>query len=89
MLQSLAACSTKTMSASIKILKDNLKNHPEIGSKLSLLCKKVREEMDACVYTPEPGALMIFLKLLNEHKINYETVYEDLINITHPDSNGR
>jgi hypothetical protein len=76
------------MSASIKILKDNLRNHLELGSKLSLLCKKVREEIDCCIYTPAPGGLMAFLKLLNEHKISYETVYEDLINITHPNPNG-
>ena len=78
----------ETMSASIKILKENLKNHPELGSELSLLCKKVKEEIDACVYTPDPGVLMTFLKLLGEHKINYEMVYEYPINITHPNSNG-
>ena len=72
---------TKAMSASIKILKDNLKNHPVLGSQLSLLCKKVEEEIDACVYTPEPGVLMTFLKLLSEHKINYEMIYENQINI--------
>lgn len=87
-LQSLAACSTKTMSASIIILNNNLKNHSELASKLNLLCKKVREEIDACVYTPEPGVLMTFLNLLSEHKINYETVYNNQINITHPNSNG-
>jgi hypothetical protein len=69
------------MSASIKILKDNLSNHPDLGSKLSLLCKKIREEIDACVYTPDPGVLMTFLKLLREHKVNYETVYEDPMTI--------
>lgn len=76
------------MFTSIKILKDNLSSHPDLGSRLSLLCKKVREEIDACVYTPEPGALMTFLKLLSEHKVNYETVYEDPIKIAHPNSNG-
>jgi hypothetical protein len=77
------------MSASIKILKDNLSSHhPGLGLKLSSLCKKVREEIDACVYTPDPGVLMTFLKLLNEHKVNYETVYEDPIKIIHPSSNG-
>jgi len=74
------------MSTSIKILKNNLKNHPELGSQMSLLCKKIREEIDSCVYTPEPGVLMAFLKLLSEHKINYEMVYENQINISHPDS---
>ena len=76
------------MAASIKILKDNLKHHPELGSKLSLLCKTVREELDACVYTPEPGVWMTFLKLLSERNLNYEMVYEDHINITDPDSNA-
>ena len=79
----------KTMSASIKILKDNLQNHPELGSKLSLLCKKVKEENDACVYTPEAGVLMTFLKLLSDHKVNYEMVYENQVNVSPPDSNGK
>ena len=86
MLQPLAACSIKTMSASIKILKDNLKNHPELALKLNLVCKKVREEIDGCVYTPEPEVLMTFLDLLSEHKANYETVHEHQVNITHPNS---
>lgn len=30
--------------------------------------------MGACVYT-EPGVLMAFLRLLSEHKVNYEMVY--------------
>ena len=77
------------MSASIKILKDNLNNHPELGSKLSLLSTKVREENDACVYSPEPGVLMTFLKVLNEHKVNYEMVYENQVNVSPPDSNGK
>jgi hypothetical protein len=81
-------CTTTLMYASIKILKDNLSNHPELGSKLNLLCKRVREELDACVYTPDPGVLMTFLKLLNEHKVNYETVYEDPKKIIHPNSKG-
>jgi hypothetical protein len=76
--------STKIMYASIKILKDNLRNHPELGASMNLLCKKVREEPDACVFTPDPGALMTFLKLLSERKISYETVYLDSINIEHP-----
>jgi hypothetical protein len=79
---------TTLMYASIKILKDNLSNHPELGSKLSLLCKKVREEIDACVYTPDPGLLMTFLKLLKEHKVNYETVYEVPKKMTPPNSKG-
>ena len=74
----------KLMSVSIKIL--NLNNHPESASKLNLYCKKVGEE-SMLVYTPEPGVLMTFLNLLSEHKINYETVYDNQINITHPNSN--
>ena len=77
------------MFASIKIPKVDLGNHPELASKLTLLCSKVREEIDACMYTPEPGALMDFLNLLSEHKISYETVYEDPLNITRPSSNGK
>ena len=77
------------MFASIKIPKEYLRNHPELGSKLTLLCSKVREEIGACLYTPEPGALMAFLNLLSEHKIGYETVYEDPMNDTRPSSNGK
>lgn len=87
-VQTTRECSTKTMSVLIRISKDNLKNHPELGSRLSLLCEKIKEEIDACVYTPEPGALMIFLRLLNGQGINYEIVYDDPINITHANSNG-
>jgi len=74
------------MSASIKILKDNLKNHPELASELNLLCKQVREEIDAWVYTPKPGDLMTVLNLLSEHKFYYETVYEHQIKIAPPNS---
>jgi hypothetical protein len=77
------------MSASIRILKDELKNHPKLGSQLSLLCKKVKEEIEACVYTPELGVLVSFLNLLSEHKIDYETIYDNPINITHPNSSKK
>jgi hypothetical protein len=76
------------MSTSIKILKDNLRDHPELESKLSLLCAKVREEVNSCVYTPDPGVLMTFLNLLKEHKIDYETIYGYTINIPHSNSGG-
>lgn len=76
------------MSSSIKIPKDHLKNHPELSAKLSLLCSRVKEEFDACVYTPEPGVLMTFLRLLAEHKVGYELVSGDRSNISHPNSNG-
>jgi hypothetical protein len=66
------------MYASIRILKDNLKTNPDLGSKISPLCGKVREEEDACLYTPEPGLLMTFLKLLDKHKVGYEIIYDNV-----------
>lgn len=74
------------MYASIKILKYNLKSHPELSSKLTLLCRHVREEIDACVYTPEPGTLVTFLNLLSGHKIDYEMNYENQVSPEHPNS---
>jgi hypothetical protein len=65
------------MSATIKILKDDLKSHPELSSTLNILSSRVKEEFDACLYTPAPGTLMAFLNLLIEHKISYETIYEN------------
>jgi hypothetical protein len=77
------------MSASIKILKESLKDHPGSSAQLSLLCVNVKEELDACVYTPEPGVLMTCLKLLNDHKISYEILYGSQSDIIDLNSNQK
>jgi hypothetical protein len=59
----------KLMSVSIKILKDNLNNHPESASKLNLYCKKDREEINACVPS-RTWSFDDFFNLLSELKIH-------------------
>lgn len=71
------------MRASIRIPKENLKDLPVLSHELTLFCAMVKEELDACVYTPHPGLLMACLNLLGKHKINYEMVYGGESDITH------
>ena len=59
---------------SIRILKSDLKNHPQLDQQLRELCESVRESDDAFIYFPFAWKLMSFMTILSRSGLKSESI---------------